>query len=137
MPCKMGGTRPVPAGLGRNSRRLRATIALAVRVFSNNLPNPTVREEVQKAVLGAMSASSGDWTVQIHEDQNSPSWHVTIWGPNNFQWAGEFFGPEEQNPLDDDARPGGLGPERKSIAAERSRPPYDEADAAAVVIVKF
>ena len=29
-------------------------------------------------------------------------------------------------------RPGGLGPGRNSIAAERPRPPYDEADAAAV-----
>lgn len=74
---------------------------MAVRVFSNNLPDPTVRTAVQEAVLAAIGAPSGDWTVQIHENQGSPSWHITIWGPNNFQWAREFFGPEEQNALDD------------------------------------
>ena len=73
---------------------------VAVRVFSNNLPNPTERAELQKAVLSAIGAPSGDWLVQIHENQNSPSWHITIWGPNHFRWTHEFFGLEEQNPLD-------------------------------------
>jgi hypothetical protein len=73
---------------------------MAVRVFSNNLPNPAVREAVQEAVLGAIGAPSGDWLVQIHENAESPSWHVTIWGPNNFRWTREYFGIEEQNPLD-------------------------------------
>jgi hypothetical protein len=73
---------------------------MAVRVFSNNLPNPTVRNAVQEAVLGAIGAPSGDWLVQIHENAESPSWHVTIWGPNNFRWTREYFGIEEQNPLD-------------------------------------
>ena len=71
---------------------------MAVRVFSNNLPNPTERAEVQEAVLSAIGAPSGDWLVQIHENQNSPSWHITIWGPNHFKWTQEFFGLEEQNP---------------------------------------
>src|SRR5579864_7939123 len=73
---------------------------MAVRVFSNNLPNPATRAKVQEAVIGAIGAPSGDWTVQIHENQNSPSWHITIWGPNDFHWTREFFGPEEQNALD-------------------------------------
>jgi hypothetical protein len=50
-----------------------------VRLFSNNLANPTERAEVQEAVLSAIGAPSGDWLVQIHENQNSPSWHITIW----------------------------------------------------------
>src|SRR5437016_7091884 len=73
---------------------------MAARVFSNNLPNPTVRAEVQKAVQEAIGVPSGDWRVQIHENQDSPSWHITIWGPNNFQWTREFFGVEEQNASD-------------------------------------
>ena len=73
---------------------------MAVRVFSNNLPNPALRDALQEAVLGAIGAPSGDWLVQIHENPESPSWHVTIWGPNNFHWTREFFGTEEQNPLD-------------------------------------
>ena len=80
--------------------RARYHRLMAVRVFSNNLPNPAVREAVQEAVLGAIGAPSGDWLVQIHENQESPSWHVTIWGPNNFHWSREFFGIEEQNHLD-------------------------------------
>ena len=39
--------------------------------------------------------------MQIHENPHSPSWHITIWGPNNFQWTREFLGPEEQNARDD------------------------------------
>ena len=73
---------------------------MAVRVFSNNLPKPEVRAAVQEAVLEAIGAPSGDWLVQIHENPDSPSWHVTIWGPNNFHWTREFFGIDEQNPLD-------------------------------------
>ena len=72
---------------------------MAVRVFSNNLPNAAVRTAVQEAVLGAIGAPSGDWLLQIHENPESPSWHVTIWGPDNFHWTREFFGIEEQNPL--------------------------------------
>src|SRR5260370_555797 len=74
---------------------------MAVRVFSNNLPDPRVRAEVQKVVVGAIAAPSGDWRVQIHENQDSPAWHITIWGPNNFEWTREFLGPGEQNALDD------------------------------------
>ena len=74
---------------------------MAVRVFSNNLPDPTVRAAVEEAVLGAIGAPSGDWLVQIHEKPDSPSWHITIRGPNNFQWSREFLGPEEQSALDD------------------------------------
>jgi hypothetical protein len=74
---------------------------MAVRVFSNNLPDPKVRAEVQKAVLGAIGAPSGNWRVQIHENQDSPSWHITVWGPNNFEWTREFLGPGEQDALDD------------------------------------
>lgn len=73
---------------------------MAVRIFSNNLPNPAVRAAVQQAVLGAMGTPSGDWEVQIHENQDFPSWHVTISGPNDFRWTREFFGVEEQNSLD-------------------------------------
>src|ERR1035437_2615270 len=74
---------------------------MAVRVFSNNLPDPAVRAQVQRAVLGAMGSPNGDWTVQIHENADSPSWHITICGPDNFRWTKEFLGIEEQNKLDD------------------------------------
>ena len=80
--------------------RARYHRLMAVRVFSNNLPNPAVRDAVQEAVLGAIGAPSGDWLIQIHENPESPSWHVTIRGPNNFHWTREYFGIEEQNPLD-------------------------------------
>jgi predicted ATPase len=73
---------------------------MAVRVFSNNLPDRAVRAAVQEAVLAAMGEPGGDWLVQIHENQYSPSWHITIWGPNNFHWTRAFFGTEEQNPRD-------------------------------------
>jgi predicted ATPase len=74
---------------------------MAIRVFNNNLPPPSVRANVERAVLEAMGAPSGDWMVQIHEKPDSPSWHITIWGPNNFHWSREFSGPEEQNDRDD------------------------------------
>jgi len=74
---------------------------MAVHVFSNNLPDPTVRAAVQKAVLEALGSRGGDWSVNIRENQDSPSWHITIGGPNSFHWTREFFGVEEQNPLDD------------------------------------
>jgi len=73
---------------------------MAVRVQSNNLPIPAVRAAVQEAVLGAIGEPSGDWQVQIHEGPYSPAWQITIWGPNDFQWTREFFGPEQQNSLD-------------------------------------
>jgi hypothetical protein len=73
---------------------------MAVRVSNNNLPDRAVGAAVQEAVLGAIGAPDGDWRVQINENQDSPSWHVTIWGPNDFRWTREFFGPEEQNPAD-------------------------------------
>jgi predicted ATPase len=73
---------------------------MAVRVLSNNLPDPAVRAAVQEAVLGAIGAPSGDWLVQIHENQGSPLWHITIWGPNNYLWSDKFFGIEERNSLD-------------------------------------
>ncbi|MGC9945269.1 MAG: hypothetical protein ABSF64_02635 [Bryobacteraceae bacterium] len=71
---------------------------MAVRV-SNNLPDPAARVALQEAVLDALGARNGDWRVQIHENQDSPSWHITIWGPNDFHWTREFFGIEEQNSL--------------------------------------
>ena len=73
---------------------------MAVRVSSNNLSDPAIRAAVQEAVLGAIGAPGGDWLVEIHENQYSPSWHITIRGPNDFHWTHEFFGPEEQNSLD-------------------------------------
>ena len=72
---------------------------MAVRVLSNNLPD-RAHTAVQEVVLEAIGKRSGDWRVQIHENQNSPSWHITIWGPKDFHWTQEFFGPEEQNPSD-------------------------------------
>ena len=88
---------------------------MAVRVFSNNLPKPDVRAAVQEAVLGAIGAPSGDWLVEIHEAQDSPSWHVTIRGPNKFHWTREFFGMEQQNPVD------GYAFIRRTISAVISR----------------
>lgn len=88
---------------------------MAVRVFSNNLPNPTVRAQVQEAVLEAIGIPIGDWLVQIHEKQESPSWYITIWGPNNFHWSREFFGVEEQNPI------GGYSAIREAILEALSR----------------
>ena len=72
---------------------------MAVRVLSNNLPLPAVGGAVEAAVQEAIGAPTGDWMVQIHENQDSPSWHITIWGPNKFHWTREFFGIDEQNPL--------------------------------------
>ena len=80
--------------------RARYYTDMAVRVFSNNLPNPMVRAAVERAVLEAIGSPDGDWTVQIHERQDSPSWYVTIFGPKNFRWTQKFFGIEEQNPID-------------------------------------
>ena len=73
---------------------------MPVRVFSNNLPIPAVRRGVEQAVLEALGSPHGDWLVQIHEGQNSPSWFITIWGPRTFRWHREFFGIDEQNDLD-------------------------------------
>jgi len=73
---------------------------MAVRVFSNNLPDPEQRVAVENVVLEAIGNPRGEWTVQIHENQDSPSWHVTIWGTDNFQWSQEFFGPDQQNDSD-------------------------------------
>ena len=73
---------------------------MAVRVSNNNLPNRAVGAAVQEAVLETIGALDGDWRVQIHESHDSPSWHITIWGPNDFRWTREFFGPEEQNSSD-------------------------------------
>ena len=73
---------------------------MAVRVFSNNIPNPTARAGVQAAVLGAMGDPSGDWVVQIQENHDSWLWHITITGPNNFHWTREFSGVDEQFALD-------------------------------------
>jgi hypothetical protein len=90
---------------------------MAVRVFINNLPDPAVRAAVQEAVLAAIGAPGGDWRVQIHENQDSPSWHITIWGPNNFDWTREFFGIEEQNSID------GYAFIRRTISSVLSRIP--------------
>ncbi|HXM40547.1 MAG TPA: AAA family ATPase [Bryobacteraceae bacterium] len=73
---------------------------MAVRVSNNNLPNRAEGAAVQEAVLGAIGAPEGDWRVQIHENPDSPSWHITILGPNEFRWTREFFGPDEQNQAD-------------------------------------
>jgi|HubBroStandDraft_1064217.scaffolds.fasta_scaffold02247_4 hypothetical protein len=72
---------------------------MAVRVL-NNLADPARGAAVQEAVVEAIGAPEGDWLVQIHENQSSPSWHITISGPRGFRWTREFFGPEEQNPAD-------------------------------------
>ena len=88
---------------------------MAVQVFSNNVREPTRRAAVQDAVLGAIGSPSGEWKVQIHENRDSPSWQITIWGPSNFQWSREFFGPDEQNELDD------YGFIRKTISEVLSR----------------
>lgn len=81
---------------------MSATINLmAVQVNVNDLPDPTVRAAVQRAVLEAMGARSGNWSVSIREYPESPAWHITIGGPNSFHWTREFFGVEEQNPLND------------------------------------
>jgi hypothetical protein len=74
---------------------------MAVGVISNNLPLLPVRAAVQKAVLESIGARSGDWTIRILKDEDSPSWHITISGPNDFHRTIEFFGPDEQNPHDD------------------------------------
>src|SRR5580700_5974141 len=66
----------VSGALGEFRRRPRYDKVMAVRVFGNNLPNPTVRAAVEDAVLAAVGAPSGDWLVQIHEKQESPSWHI-------------------------------------------------------------
>lgn len=73
---------------------------MAVRVSNNNLPNRAVGAAVQEAVLETIGALDGDWRVQIHESHDSPSWYITIWGPNDFRWTREFFGPQEQNSSD-------------------------------------
>jgi hypothetical protein len=87
--------------LRRNPGRMSATIKLmAVQVNKNDLPDPKVRAAVQMAVLEAMGARSGDWTVSIREYPESPAWHITIGGPNSFHRTVEFFGPVEQNAED-------------------------------------
>ena len=73
---------------------------MAVQVNKNDLPDPKVRAAVQKAVLEAMGARSGDWSVSIREYPESPAWHITLGGPDSFHRTIEFFGPVEQNALD-------------------------------------
>jgi hypothetical protein len=95
---------------------------MAVRVSSNNLPNRTAGATVQEAVLGAIGAPDGDWRVQIHESHDSPSWHITIWGPEDFRWTREFFGPEEQDPSDGYAAIRRAVAEALAGSSVRSRP---------------
>jgi hypothetical protein len=65
---------------------------MAIQIFSNNLPGQ-YREPVQAAVIEAMANPEGDWRFQIHENQESPGWHVTIWGlTKDFHWTHEFLG---------------------------------------------
>jgi hypothetical protein len=85
---------------------------MAIHVFSNNIP-AQYREPVQKAVVEAMGKPAGDWRLQIHENQMTPGWIVTIWDlSNDSKWSHEFFGIEEQNPNDDFAFI------RKTVAAQ-------------------
>lgn len=107
---------------GRNTVLARYHSSMAVRVFSNNLPDPAVRTAVQQAVLGAIGTPSGDWLVQIHENPDSPSWHITIWGPNDFYWTHDFFGPEEQNSTDGYAFIRRTISDVRSIAPGRTQP---------------
>ena len=74
---------------------------MGVEIITNNIPDQRARTKLQEAVLKAIGPQPGDWRVEIREQQDSPSWGITISGPNDFYWSRRFFGVIEQNPSDD------------------------------------
>jgi hypothetical protein len=71
---------------------------MPVTIFNNDIPDPRIRQMVQRIVIEEIGDRAGDWIGHIHEHGDSPAWTIRITGPEGFNWKEIFDGPAEQDP---------------------------------------
>lgn len=70
---------------------------MTIHIFSNDLPLPDVRRNVQQAVIKGVGDRRGDWIASIFAYTDKDGWRIDIKGPHGFTWQRDFCGPVEQD----------------------------------------
>jgi hypothetical protein len=66
---------------------------MPVDIIINDVPRLDDREAMETAVREGIGARPGAWRVSIGAPKEKPLYVVTIIGPGDIRWTGEFIAP--------------------------------------------
>ena len=65
---------------------------MPVTISTSYIGNPDTEKSLRSAIEEVFKKRGEDWHVSIIGDQKKSMWRVTVEGPKNFEWQGDFDG---------------------------------------------